>query len=479
MNNNLRKIFAFALMMFVLVATTGINNVGAAAADGTNIKMNGNAAVYYLKGGKRYVYPNSKTYFTWYSDFNNVMTVSQSELESYPLGGNVTYRPGAQLVKITTNPKVYAVGYNRTLHEIASEAEAIAMYGPMWNKMIDDLPDAFATNYLTGSPLAVGKYGEGQLLKLANASDVYYFDGTNYRKITSESAFMANRFSFDNVVTAPSSWTSVSPMGSAISGVESNLIDTSGASSSAVSTGTGLSVALASDTPASTSVPKGATGVVYSKFNVTASNDGSVILQSVTVTRSGVGTPSDFDNVYLYDGMNRLTTGRSINSSTNKATFNNLNLTIAAGTTKTLSIVADMNASGTGSGSSSLGIAAASDITAGGSTVTGSFPVSGNMMGFTNVSAGTVTIEKTGTLSNPKAGEMAAKVASFKLTAGSAEDLKVNSVTLYQIGNISSDKLSNLMLQLTGTIDVPAASRSSIGNIMLTFSTRCMLEKGA
>jgi hypothetical protein len=322
-------------------------------------------------------------------------------------------------------------------------------------------------------------YGEGQLVMHSGNPDVYYYDGSAYRKFANENSFTGNRFSFAHVATAPASLT-FTPVGSSISGIEANLINTSGGASSSASTGTGLSVALSSDTPASTSVPKGATGVNYTKFNVTASNDGDIILQSVVVSRMGVGTPADFENVYLYDGMNRLTTGRSINSSTNKATFNNLNLTVAKGTTKALWIAADMLLSGsTGSGSSSLGIAAASDIVAGGATVTGSFPVMGNVMGLTNVSAGSIVIEKTGSLTNPKAGEMGAKIASFKLTAGSAEDLKVTGVTLYNSGNVQSDKLSNFMLKQAGTTVASAAAMSSSSNIMLNFNAPFMLDKGA
>lgn len=482
MNNTLRKIFTSALVVATIVTTSGIlsvNTVKAAAPDMSLIKMAGLSTVYYLKDNKRYVFPNQKTFLTWYRDFSSVITVSQSELESYPLGGNVTYRPGVKLVKITTDPKVYAVTGGRTLRSIVSEANAISLWGSNWATKVEDVPDSFFTNYVVGAPLTAGMYGEGQLVKLANSPDVAYFDGGSYRLFANEVAFTANRFSFAYVATAPSSWTSLSPMGSTISGVDNSLINTAGSASSSVSTGTGLSVALASDTPSSASVPLGATGVNYTKFNVTASNDGDIVLQSVTVTRMGVGTPGDFENVYLYDGMTRLTTGRSINSSTNKATFNNLNLTIARGTTKTLWIAADMSASGTGSGSSSLGIASASDVVAGGATVTGSFPVSGNMMGMTNVQAGSIVIEKTGTLSNPKAGETGAKIASFKVTAGSAEDLKVTGITLYNSGNVQSDKLSNFVLKQAGTTVATAAAMSSNSQIMLSFTSPFLLEKGA
>jgi hypothetical protein len=482
MYNTLRKISIFALVAITVISISGFSasQVKAAALPGSLIKSTNSSAVYYLaSNNSRYVFPDVKTYMTWYRDFSGVNVISQAELETYPLGGNITYRPGTRLVKTQAAAGVYAVGYNRTLHSIVSEANAIAMWGPMWNKMINDVPEAFFTNYVVGAPLALGMYGEGQLVMHSGNPDVYYYDGSAYRKFANENSFTGNRFSFAHVATAPVSL-AFTPVGSPVSGIEANLINTSGGASSSASTGTGLSVALSSDTPASASIPKGATGVNYTKFNVTASNDGDIILQTVTVSRMGVGTPGDFEYVYLYDGMNRLTTGRSINSSTNKATFNNLNLTVAKGTTKTLWIAADMLLSGsTGSGSSSLGISAASDIVAGGATVTGSFPVMGNVMGLTNVSGGSIVIAKTGSLTNPKAGEIGAKVASFKLTAGSAEDLKVTGVTLYNSGTVQSDKLSNFVLKQAGTTVATASTMSSNSNIMLNFSSPFMMEKGA
>jgi len=112
------------------------------------------AIYYYASNGKRYVFPNEKTYKTWYSDFSTVKTVTLAELQVLPLGGNVTYKPGSRLVKITTDPKVYAVAANGTLRWVQTEAVATALYGADWNTKVDDIPDAFFINYKIGSPIA-------------------------------------------------------------------------------------------------------------------------------------------------------------------------------------------------------------------------------------------------------------------------------------------------------------------------------------
>lgn len=111
-------------------------------------------AVYYLDEGKRYVFPNEKVFFSWYQDFSQVQSVTDQELASYLIGGNITYKPGLKLVKIQSDPKVYAVGAGGTLRWLTSEDAARTLYGVDWSKRVDDIPDAFFLNYRQGEPVA-------------------------------------------------------------------------------------------------------------------------------------------------------------------------------------------------------------------------------------------------------------------------------------------------------------------------------------
>jgi len=124
-----KKIFAAGVIFVtVLSMSVVVAPAGATASAGDLIKMDGLSSVYYLAAdGKRYVFPSEATYFSWYSDFSGVVTISQSELESYPLGKNVTMRPGTKLVKITTNPKVFAVTPGGNLVWVDSEATATTL----------------------------------------------------------------------------------------------------------------------------------------------------------------------------------------------------------------------------------------------------------------------------------------------------------------------------------------------------------------
>ena len=111
------------------------------------------AVYYYAEDGFRYVFPNDKTYFTWYDNFDDVKWLSDSDLATLQIGGNVTYKPGVKMVKITSDSTVYAIASNGTLRAIDSEQVAEELYGSNWNQQIDDIPDGFFSNYTIGSKL--------------------------------------------------------------------------------------------------------------------------------------------------------------------------------------------------------------------------------------------------------------------------------------------------------------------------------------
>jgi hypothetical protein len=116
------------------------------------------AVYYYASNGKRYVFPNEKTYFTWYTNFDNVRTLTIEEMALVPIGGNVTYRPTARLVKFQTDPKVYLPTQGGVLRWIKTEDIVAAWYGANWNTKVDDISEAFYVNYTFGEPIASQYY---------------------------------------------------------------------------------------------------------------------------------------------------------------------------------------------------------------------------------------------------------------------------------------------------------------------------------
>jgi hypothetical protein len=128
---------------------------------GSLIKASGDSVYFCGKDGKRYVFVNEKAFLTWYPDFSTVITISDAVLAQIPLGGNITYKPGVRMVKITTDPKVYAVARGGILRWVTTEAVAEALYGSDWNQKIDDVSDAFFVNYLIGDPITEADVGLG------------------------------------------------------------------------------------------------------------------------------------------------------------------------------------------------------------------------------------------------------------------------------------------------------------------------------
>lgn len=116
------------------------------------IRGSGPAVYWYSSNGTRYVFPNEKTFLSWfpYHQFERVLVIPDQAVAAIQIGGNVTYRPGSRLLKLTTDPKVYAIDTQGTLRWIETEAVAASLYGANWQMYVDDVPNAFFVNYTTG-----------------------------------------------------------------------------------------------------------------------------------------------------------------------------------------------------------------------------------------------------------------------------------------------------------------------------------------
>jgi len=150
-----KTLLSFILALLVAAPLASIApGIAQAATINTAIRGTSTDTVYwYANDGKRYVFPNSTTYFSWFPNFNNVQTVSDSELYAIAIGGNVTMRPGANLIKVTTDPKVYAVSRGGVLRWVTSEYLASQLFGSNWNTKVVDVADSYFTNYTVGSAI--------------------------------------------------------------------------------------------------------------------------------------------------------------------------------------------------------------------------------------------------------------------------------------------------------------------------------------
>lgn len=172
----------------------------AGAVEPSSLVKGSQPSVYYVDGARqRHAFPNDRVFFTWYESFDKVQGITDDELAKLPLGGNVTYKPGARLVKITTDPKVYAVARGGQLRWVNDEATAIALYGTGWANLVHDLSDAFFANYLQGPP--IGSVNDFQPYQEFTASPAIGYD-LEFRKALIAQSSAANQ-------TAPSTPTQI------------------------------------------------------------------------------------------------------------------------------------------------------------------------------------------------------------------------------------------------------------------------------
>lgn len=179
------------------------------------------ASTVYLVGSddRRYAFPDLQTFRSWYADTARVQRVSDAVLAAFPLGGLVTIRPGTALVKIQTDPKVYAVESRGALRWVQTEADAVALFGAGWARRVLDVPDAFFPLYAVGPALLSGTFPNGMLLADA-AGERYLLDNGTARHFSSILAFLQNGFQHRDVITVA---TLPAPPGAEINGAESSL----------------------------------------------------------------------------------------------------------------------------------------------------------------------------------------------------------------------------------------------------------------
>src|SRR5258708_942722 len=118
------------------------------------VKGRGPAVFWVSADGQRYSFPNAGTYYSWFPDFRNIQTMSDEDLAQIPMAGQMTYRPGAKLLKTPSDPKIYAVSRYGVLRWITDETVASGLYGSRWQLQIQEIPSSLFSTYSIGTPIA-------------------------------------------------------------------------------------------------------------------------------------------------------------------------------------------------------------------------------------------------------------------------------------------------------------------------------------
>ena len=161
----MKKAISLAALAALLSSSLPVHHVLAAGANDL-VKCPDFSSVYYIgDDGNRYVFPNEKMYSSWYSDFSTVKTISCDDLATFPIGERLVYQAGTRLVKIPSDPSVYAVESDGVLREIPDEDTAKKLYGDDWSDRVDDVSEAFWSSFTVGQPLEDGEIPEGTVLE--------------------------------------------------------------------------------------------------------------------------------------------------------------------------------------------------------------------------------------------------------------------------------------------------------------------------
>ncbi|MDD5547579.1 MAG: peptidoglycan-binding domain-containing protein [Candidatus Pacebacteria bacterium] len=232
---------------------------------------------------------------------------------------------------------------------------------------------------------------------------------------------------------------------------------TSTGTTTTTTTGGALSVSLAADQPASNVAPGGAARIPFTKIVLTAGSS-AVTVNSITVERTGLSADAALASVVLLDEVgNQIGLTKTLNSD-HRANVGE-DFTIAAGTSRTLTIAgtrAAQNTGTTGYANQTISLTVVAINTANSATVGGTLPMIGTTRTINeSLAIGSVTTARgsldPGSSQTKEVGVTGYTFSSIKVTAGSAEKVYMKSIRWNQTGSVGSGDLANVKTYVDGT----------------------------
>jgi len=248
--------------------------------------------------------------------------------------------------------------------------------------------------------------------------------------------------------------------------------------------GGGLSVSLASNNPAAAVIADGTANNPVLRVNLTAGS-APVSVTGLKFTKGGFTANTNITGAGVY--VNGVRHGNVISTlgadGVAVTTFGSSPITVPAGSSVVVEFRINLGTSAN-SGTLSFGINAAADITSNASSVSGSFPVSGNT--FTTVdgasSLGAVTLDvqavNTGGASYNVDAASSQRITKFRVVeTTSVEAVKLYSLTLWNNGTAADGDLKDIELRdQTGNV---LATAQQVGKmVVFNLATPYLVEKG-
>jgi hypothetical protein len=248
-----------------------------------------------------------------------------------------------------------------------------------------------------------------------------------------------------------------------------------------------LTVRVDGSTPDSMDIPKNGANILFSVFALEAGDNEDVRVEQLVLSREGLGLPGDFDNVKLYvDGV-QMGGEKTVNTTTNTATFNLTSdpIMVDAGSTVLVEVRADMN--GAENSQNKFCLNTTDDVTAYGDTtdaelaVDGDFAACGEYMTTTSASVGTLTYKVSQqSTADINVGDTKVIITKLRLDAAQ-EDIMLDRISFKQSGSADGEDFANAQLVLSGVpIDVEGTWEGDYLTFDLTeLDTPIVIDKGA
>lgn len=217
-----------------------------------------------------------------------------------------------------------------------------------------------------------------------------------------------------------------------------------------------LEVSKSADSPDSQSIPQNGSNIPFLKLDLTNTGDEDIKVKGIVISHGGLGDENDIENVKVFDGIRQRGSDRPFTSDEEIAPLNLSSepVVVAAGTTKTIVIAGDTNAS-TAAGEHSFNVLDPSDITAVTESgadveVAGDFPIIGATMRIANVQIGSLDFQfKTVADNEIEVGQSDVELARIQVDTGSAEDVLLQAMT-FEFNGADAGDFANLYVEYQG-----------------------------
>ena len=391
-----RKVLTVSTVFSTILWSVGVSALVPAMAQaetcptfksGDLIKVSGKPAIYAVdSNGKVLYFPSGDEFKSWNANekYGGYTTISQACYDALPVPSmapmGVNFRAGSYVVKRASSDQLYVVEPNNTLAKVTPEV-AKALYGTSYK--VKTVADVFWTNYVNrGADLTEAKAHPGMLV--SNGGKTYLVNTDGSLSQVSAAGFTANRFkqAFVRPVASISGFT----MGAEVAfedGKTSDRTQTGGVVSTipgGTVSGGSVSVGLAVDNPAAALLASGTAFNQVLKITLTAGS-ADVAVTGLTLKKSGFAANTAVDGADVIDasGTRHGNVAGSIDTDNNLTLlFSGSPIVVKANSSQTVTVRVNVRSTGT-TGTLQFSLAGPASVATNGGSVSGSFPVTGNV----------------------------------------------------------------------------------------------------